>query len=165
MAIDSAPPRGVVPLQWSAFKSNAPVLFTWRGWKRVVYPSFDSFRYAFVHTLPPTEQRAAYERHVVPETGRIFFQAGLALLNPKSPVRVNFRNGRRGPLLLIAGGSDHIVRAASNRSNYRKYAGSAAVTDFKEFAGRTHWIIAQEGWEEVAGYIADWAERLAPPAA
>jgi pimeloyl-ACP methyl ester carboxylesterase len=158
VAIDSAPPRGVVPLQWSAFKSNAPVLFALGGWKRILHLSFEGFSYAFVHTLPLADRRAAYERHVVPETGRIFFQAGLALADPRSPVRVNFQNGQRAPLLLIAGGNDHIVPAASNRANHEKYRGSAAVTDFKEFPGRTHWIIAQDGWEEVAGYAADWAE-------
>jgi hypothetical protein len=46
------------------------------------------------------------------------------------------------------------------RRNYRKYAKSAAITDFHEFAGRTHWIIAQDGWQEVADFTLDWiAER------
>jgi pimeloyl-ACP methyl ester carboxylesterase len=165
VAIDSAPPRGVLPLQLSALRSNAPVLLTWRGWKRVVHQTEDQFRYGWVHTLPPAEQRAAYDGHVVPETGRIFFQAALAPLNPRSPVRVDFRNARRAPLLLVAGGADHTCPAASNLSNYRKYAGNGAVTDFKEFAGRTHWTLAQDGWRDVAGYVAEWAERLPPRSA
>ena len=37
-----------------------------------------------------------------------------------------------------------------------RYMKSSAKTDFKEFPGRAHWIIAQEGWEEVAGYIENW---------
>ena len=73
--------------------------------------------------------------------------------------RVNFDNAQRAPLLIIAGSADHVVPAAMNRVNYRKYKSSLAVTDFKEFAGRAHWIIAQPGWEEVAGYIADWLEQ------
>ncbi len=36
------------------------------------------------------------------------------------------------------------------------------MTDFREFAGRTHWIIAQEGWQEVAGAALDWIDAHAP---
>ena len=57
---------------------------------------------------------------------------------------------------MVAGGVDRIVPASINRRNYHKYARSSAVTDFREFPGRSHWIIAQEGWEEVSGFIADW---------
>ena len=122
--------------------------------------SLKTFRYAFVNTLPPAEQRAVYQRQVVPETGRIFFQTAFAPLRPSSPARVNFKNGKRAPLLITAGGSDHIVPASTNRSNYRKYKDSPARTDFKEFADRSHWIMAEPGWEEVAGYIDDWLGGL-----
>jgi pimeloyl-ACP methyl ester carboxylesterase len=160
VAIDPAPPKGVLPLQFSAFKANLGILLTWRGWERIVHQSFQTFQYAFVNRVPFEAQKAAYQRHVVLETGRIFFQAGLALLDRKNAVRVNFRNPNRAPLLLIAGEKDHVVPAAMNRSNYAKYRGSGARTDFKEFPGRCHWIIAQEGWEEVAGYVAEWLQQL-----
>jgi pimeloyl-ACP methyl ester carboxylesterase len=160
VAIDSAPPKGVLPLQWSALKSNAGVLLKWRAWERIVHQSFKQFQYAFVHTLPLAEQRAAYDRHVVPETGRIFFQAALAALDRRNSVKVNYDNPNRAPLLLIAGSEDHIVPAKMNKMNYRKYKDSRARTDFKEFAGRTHWIIAQDGWEEVADYISQWLTSL-----
>jgi hypothetical protein len=39
---------------------------------------FEDFCYAFVHTLSPEAQRAAYDTQVVPESGRIFFQDALA---------------------------------------------------------------------------------------
>src|SRR5260370_1287287 len=67
VAIDSAPPKGVLTLEWSALKSNAPVLFKWMGWERIAHLTFSEFQYAFVHTLPEPEQIAAYERQVVPE--------------------------------------------------------------------------------------------------
>lgn len=160
VAIDPAPPRGVLAFEPSAFRSLASVLFTWRGWRTVVHWSFATFRYAFVHKLPEDEARAAYEAHVTPETGRVFFQGALAGFQRSSPATVNFGNASRAPLLLIAGAQDHIVPAAVVRRNYRKYANSAAVTDFREFPGRTHWIIAQEGWPEVAEHVAGWlAER------
>jgi pimeloyl-ACP methyl ester carboxylesterase len=158
VAIDSAPPNGVFALEWTALRALWSVLATPFAWRRVVRWSFGRFRYAFVHTLAPAEQRAAYDRHVTPETGRIFWQDALAWLRPGGPCRVNFRNDKRAPLLLIAGSADRIVPARINRRNYRKYRRSTARTDFHEFAGRSHWTIAQPGWEEVAEYAAGWIE-------
>jgi len=161
VAIDPAPPRGVFAFEPSAVRSLASVLTTWRGWRKVVRWSPASFRYAFVHTLPEDQARAAYDTYVTPETGRIFFQGALAGFDRHSPTIVNFRNGARAPLLILAGSEDHIVPAAVVRRTYGRYS-SSAVTDFREFAGRTHWIIAQEGWQEVAGAALDWIDAHAP---
>jgi len=111
-----------------------------------------------VHPLTEAEQRAVYDTYVVPEPGRIFYQAGLATFN--NITRVNFKNNDRGPLLLIAGSVDRICPLSQVKSNYGKYKNARAITGFKEFDNRTHWIVAQPGWEEVAGYVADWLDRL-----
>jgi pimeloyl-ACP methyl ester carboxylesterase len=159
VAIDSAPPKSVLPFFYpSTVRSSLGVLLTPGGWGKVVRQSFSDFQYAFVHKLPADQQKAAYDKYVVPETGRIFFQAAFATLN--NVTRVNFRNDQRAPLLMIAGAADRNVTAAMNRVNFRRYQGSQAVTEFKEFENRCHWIIAQDGWEEVAGYIAGWLGRL-----
>jgi hypothetical protein len=40
----------------------------------------------------------------------------------------------------------------------RKYSShSEAVTEYKEFPGRAHFTLGQEGWQEVADYALDWA--------
>lgn len=155
VAIDSAPPRGVLPLQWTALRSSAGVLLTAMP-RSIVRLTLGQFRYAFAHNVADAAVRAAYERHVVPETRRIFFQAAVSLLDLVSPLRVDFGNSSRAPLLLVAGSDDHIVPAVQNRANYAKYRRSGARTDFKEFPRRTHWIIAQDGWEEVAGFAESW---------
>lgn len=160
VAIDPAPPKGVLPLEWSVLKSNASVLFKWMAWEQIVYLSFEDFCYAFVNTLTPEAQRAAYDTQVVPESGRIFFQSALAPLDPHSAVKVNFQNPERAPLLLTAGLKDHIVAPAMVRSNYEKYHHSPARTDLLEFPERTHWIIAQDGWDEVASSIHAWLTQV-----
>ncbi|HLQ62047.1 MAG TPA: alpha/beta hydrolase [Candidatus Acidoferrales bacterium] len=157
VAIHPAPPRWVPVTQWTSIRANLGVLTTWGGWRKVVRMSFPQFQYAFVNGLAEAEQRAAYDRYVVPETGRIFFQSGL-----QSPATgVNFKNSKRAPLLITAGGEDHIVPVSLNRSNFRRYAGSGAVTDFQEFPGLRHWVIAEPGWEEVAEHVTAWFERQA----
>jgi pimeloyl-ACP methyl ester carboxylesterase len=160
VAIDSAPPRGIWAYEPTALRSLLGALTRYLLGSKIVRWSFGSFRYAFVDTLPPAEARAAYDRQVIPETGRVFFQSAFALLNPRSPARLDFRRTGRAPLLLIAGAKDRIVPPVINRRNHRAYATSSARTDFREFPDRTHWIIAQDGWEEVAEAVAAWLEEV-----
>jgi hypothetical protein len=80
---------------------------------------------------------------------------------------VNYKNDERVPLLLIAGGEDHhLLPASLTDSTFKHYRNSSAVTDYHEFAGRSHYTIGEDGWEEVADYAHEWAEANAtPPAA
>jgi pimeloyl-ACP methyl ester carboxylesterase len=165
VAIDSAPPKGVWAFEPTALRALMTTLLHWRVWRKVVTWKYSNFRYAFVHTLPEAEARAAYDRQVVPETGRIFWQSAIAMLDRASPITVNFSNGTRAPLLLLAGAKDRIVPPVINRRNYKAYAKSPARTDFQEFPDRVHWIIAQDGADEVAGYVADWLAGLGLEAA
>ena len=103
------------------------------------------------------EAHQLYETFAVPAPGAPLFQAATANLNPFAATRVNFRNGGRAPLLLIAGGDDHTVPTSVVRSTYKKYARSTATTAFREFPARSHLLIAQDGWEEVAEYALAWA--------
>jgi hypothetical protein len=42
------------------------------------------------------------------------------------------------------------------RRTFRHYRSAAAITTYREFQGRTHWIIAEPGWEEVAAFVDAW---------
>ncbi len=159
VAIDSAPPKGVTP-SWSAVRASAPVLSAFGGWRRTLRMSYESFRWGFVHTLSEAQARAAYDEHVIPTPGRPFWQAALSPF--AGAMRVDTRKADRAPLLLIAGSADRTVTAAMNRANHRLYRRSAAVTDLHELPGRSHWIIAEPGWEEVVDDALAW---LAPHAA
>jgi pimeloyl-ACP methyl ester carboxylesterase len=145
------PPQGVIPLSWSFFRSTWPVINPLVPASRPYLMSFRHFQYTFVNDLPLAEQRAAYDTYVVPESRRLA-RGGLS-----RAARVDF--GRpHAPLLLIAGEKDHIMPASLNRQNYRRYAKSPSVTEFKQFPGRAHYsIIGGEGWEEVADYAVEWA--------
>ena len=57
--------------------------------------------------------------------------------------------------------TENTVRPASvSRSNFHKYRHSTAFTDYHEFADRSHNIIVEKGWEEVAQYAGDWLEGM-----
>lgn len=160
IALDSVAPEGVLALDWTVLKANSSVLFKWMGWEKVQTMTFPEFQYSFTNTFPEEEQHKYYERYVVPESGRIFFQIAFSQLDPHHAIRVNFKNNERMPLLLIAGEKDHLVPAHITKSNYEHYKHSTAQTDFYEFEGREHLLMAQDGWEEVAEYVANWLDQL-----
>jgi pimeloyl-ACP methyl ester carboxylesterase len=163
VAIDAAQPKGVLRLPFSQIRALSPVLLNPANVNRAVSFNFDQFRYAFANTMTEREAREAFQLNAIPAPGRIVFQTGLANLNPWAATKVDYRNDRRAPLLLIAGGEDHIVPASVNRSNFRKYRRSTATTDFVEFPGRSHLTIAQDGWEEVAEHALSWAQKHVAP--
>ena len=152
IAIDPAPPAGVFTTKWSFLKANFPVINPFKG-NTPDLISFSRFSYAFVNELPTQEQHDAYESFVVPESRNV----------PRSSTgkagKVDFRK-EHNPLLIIAGGNDNIIPSSLNLSNYKKYSNKTSRTDFKEFAGRTHFIIGQENWQEVAEYVIDWIGKL-----
>jgi Lysophospholipase len=147
VAINSAPPMGIFTTKWSFLKSNWPHITPFISQNSPIEMTFERFQYTFVNGLALAEQRAAYEKYIVPESRRIPRESLTARVNFKKP---------HPPLLLIAGSADNIIPSSLNKSNYARYKVSPSVTDFKEFAGRTHFIIGQKNWEEVADYILAW---------
>jgi alpha-beta hydrolase superfamily lysophospholipase len=152
VAIDSAPVRGILALPLSTLRSGFPVLKNPANNHRAVALTPEEFHYAFTNTLTEEESAAVYARYAVPGPGRVLFQAALANFNPHAATKVDFGNGARAPLLVIAGGLDHVSPVAVNEATARLQGKSEAITAYKEFPGRSHYILGQEGWEEVADY-------------
>ncbi|HTX09131.1 MAG TPA: alpha/beta fold hydrolase [Solirubrobacteraceae bacterium] len=166
VAIDAAAVRGVTKLPFTTLKSAFPVLKTPANNHRAVALTAEQFHYAFTNTMSEEESDRVYNRYAVPGPGRVLWQGALANFNPHTPAKVDFHNDERAPLLLIAGGADHIVPAAVDRQMAKKEAKSKAITEYREFPGRSHFTIGQEGWEEVADLALEWAlEHAVTPAA
>ena len=157
VAIDAAAPKGVLKLPLTQARSLWPVLKNPANRNRTVALTLDQFRYAFANNMSESEARAAYELNAIPGPGRPVFQAGFAGFASNAATKVNYRNDRRAPLLFIAGSEDHIVPPSVNRANQHKYRHSKAVTAFKEFPARSHLIVVQTGWQDVANHALAWA--------
>ena len=157
VAIDAGPPRGVLP-SFTATQSAAPVLLAWCGWSRILTMSLKSFSNTFANTLPAAQQQLAFNKYIVPAPGRIYFQAALGIGNG-----VNYKNPRRPPLLLVAGAEDRTSTTSMVRAMFKKHSSAPRRTDIVEFAGRSHWLIAEPGWEEVAGAALKWSKANALP--
>jgi alpha-beta hydrolase superfamily lysophospholipase len=161
VAIDPAPVKGILNLPLSTLRVSFPVLRNPANVHRATELTREQFHYAFTNTLTEEEASQVYDKYEAPGPGRVLFQAGLANFNPHAATRVNFKNNDRAPLLLIAGGKDHIAPASLTRANYELFRGSRAITELKEFPERSHFTIGEPGWESVADYALEWALRNA----
>ena len=168
VALSPAPPKGILVLPFSSLKAAAPALAHPSKWHGIVTLTLEEFTYGFVNTFSPEDAAAAYERYAVPETGQIFYEAGFANFHLNPPTEVHFKNAERAPLLIVGAGKDETVPASLARKQYEKYERSPAQTEYLEFEGRPHLLMAAEGWEEVAAAIDGWLdgvlEAQAPPA-
>ena len=160
VALSPAPPKGILVLPFSSLKAASPALAHPSKRHGIVTLSLEEFTYGFVNTFGPEEAAAAYERYAVPETGRIFYEAGFANFALHPPTEVHFKNEQRPPLLIVGAEKDHTVPASVARAQYKKYERSPARTDYLEFEGRPHLFIAGAGSDEVAAAIESWLDGV-----
>lgn len=157
VAIDSAAVKGILALPLSTLKSGLPVLKSLANNHKAVMLTPEEFHYAFTNTLTDEESAVVYQRYAVPGPGRVLFQGALANFTPHAATKVDFHNDDRAPLLIIAGGEDHVSPDAINQATAKRQGESRAITAYKEFPGRSHYTLGQPGWEDVADYALDWA--------
>ncbi len=149
VAIDSAPPQGLISLRWSFLKANWAVINPLADVSEAYLPDEDAFRYAFCDCVPEAEGRKVYADFATPESRRV----GNAPTTDLAQVRFKEKTA---PLLLIAGADDHIIPASLNYANFEEYEDAPSRTEFRMFPGRCHYIVQQDGWEDVASYVKGW---------
>lgn len=157
VAIASAPIKGIWKLPFTTMRVVTPQLINPRNNHRCVPLTPAQFHYAFMNNASREDSFHVYQRYAVPGPDHVLFQAELANFNPFAETRVNVMRNNRAPLLMIAGAQDHLIPPSIVRANVKAYRHSTATTEYREFSDRTHFIIAQSGWQEVASYALDWA--------
>lgn len=161
VALHPAPVKGVLRLPLTTLRSGFSILRNPANRHRAVPFSREDFRYAFGNTISQQESDAAWERYAVPGAGRVLFEAAFANLDPVAATKVDKRRENRAPLLLTAGGADHVVPASLVVANVNLYRGSTALTGFRCNPHRSHFIGGEPGWEEEADYALEWAVEAA----
>ena len=164
VAINSAPTEGVYVSPPSQLKSLFPILKNPLNHAKAVGFTPEEFRYAFTNTLSEEESQKVYDRYHIPAPAKWVWAYGVfANITPgPQETYVDYKNPNRAPLLFIGGGADRIMPPSVNKSNAKHYT-DATVTEYHEFAGRSHWTCGEPGWEAVADYALDWATKHVAP--
>ena len=127
----------MILVPFSSLKAAAPALAHPSTRRGIVTLTLEEFTYGFVNTFTTDEAATAYELYAVPETGRIFYEAGLANFHLDPPSEVHFKDAERAPLLIIGADSDHTVPASPSRSTRSTNARRREPTTSSSRGGRT----------------------------
>lgn len=162
VAISPAQVKGVLRLPPAQLHVTFPVLRNPANKNKTFGLTRKQFHYAFTNTMMSDEEaNAAYERYAVPGPCRVLFQAGFANFNPHAVTKVDFHKDDRPPLLVIGNSEDHTVPASVSRAAAKLLGRSRAIVDYQEYPGRPHFTAGAPGWEAVADYALEWANRHA----
>ncbi|CAG4990609.1 hypothetical protein DYBT9275_00569 [Dyadobacter sp. CECT 9275] len=149
VAIHSVPPQGIIPYEFSFLKAGYKALGFFTSVKKTYLMSLADWQYAFTNGMSLEEQKKSYEENTIPESKTVV-RDGLT-----SAAKVDFSK-EHAPLLLTSGDKDHIIPASLNLRNFKAYKKNGSVTDYKEFAGRNHFVLGLPTWKEDADYILEW---------
>jgi len=164
VGVEPGQPAGISTLPFSTVRTAFPILRNPFRKNKASQLSKAHFHFTFGNDLSRAESDKEYDLNAIPSFNRVFFEGVAGALNEKGGAsHVEYGRPERAPLLVIAGEIDHVVPPAIAKAIVKKYragaakTGSRAVVEYKEFPGRTHRIVSQKGWEEVADYALDWA--------
>ncbi|MFI7216923.1 alpha/beta hydrolase [Micromonospora maritima] len=161
VGVHPAPVKGVLKLPLSTLRSGFSILHNPANRHRAVPFTAEDFRYAFGNTISQEQSDAAWERYAVPGAGHVLFEGSFANLDPDSATEIDRKRADRAPLLITAGGEDHVIPASLAVSLANLYRSSPALTSYREFPGRSHFVGGEPGWEEEADFALEWAVEAA----
>jgi non-heme chloroperoxidase len=122
--------------------------------------TYEQFRYGFANAVTEDEAKQLYSTFAVPASGLPLFQAATANLNPWTEAKVDTKNPKRGPLLIINGEKDHTVPVAIGKASFKKQKRNDGVTEFVETPDRGHALTVDSGWREVADTALAFVKRF-----
>ena len=147
--ISSGPPTGILSLEFSFLKSLFPMFNPFVSGNTPYLMPFSHWQYTFTHSIPLAQQQASYEAQLVPESRHL----------PRDAIGATGKidlTKAHVPLLFMAGSDDQIMPTEINKKNLAAYKDPTSTRAYKEFSGRTHFIIGQDKWQEVAEYARSW---------
>lgn len=152
ISIDGAPPKNVFA-PWATIKVVFPVVNFFKG-SSPFLGSRDWYHHAFFNNYSKQESDKLYDQIAVPESRMI---ARDTLLT--SFAKVDFSKPHQ-PLLFIGGEKDNIFPSTFTKKIAGSYKDKNSITDYTSFAGRSHFICGEEGWQEVADHVISWIEKV-----
>src|SRR5689334_536287 len=139
VAIDPGPFRGVLPLPVSTLRVTVPIVGNPLNRRKAITLTFDQFKYGWTNAIDDEEEaKRLYETYHVAGPGVALMQMANANLNPRTEAKLDPKNPKRGPLLIIDGEKDHTVPWAIANAAYNRQKHNEAVTEIKKIPNRGH---------------------------
>jgi non-heme chloroperoxidase len=160
VGVAPAQTAGITVLPASTLRTGLPILSNPFGRNGAKPISKAHFHFTFGNDLPRATSDALWEQFAVPSYNRVLFEGVASTMNEKGGVtHVDYARADRAPLLVITGGIDHVAPPTIGKAIVAKYraSGSPAVVEYLEYDGRTHRLVSQPGWEEIADHALTWA--------
>jgi len=162
VGICPAQPAGIFSLPFSTVKATTAILTNPFNYASTVRISHKEYHYCFGnHLADEKDSAAAFDRYAIPSVAHVLWQAALSGLSSGGDAHVDFKKECRAPLLLVAASKDHVVAQSTVQKEFDAYkkGDGQPVVEMKVFEGRSHGIVNQEGWAEVADFALGFAER------
>jgi len=146
-----ASPAGINALSYTVIRSFWGILSKWGFWRTPHRISYKAAVYAMLNCLSAEQRRTEYAKLVF-ESGRAAAEIGFWLLDLHGAARVEAA-AITCPMLVVGAAEDRITPVAVIRKVARKYA---HVSTYREVAGHAHWVIGEDGWEDIAETVHRW---------
>lgn len=149
-----AAPAGIHAVTPSVARCFLSIQTKWGFWRKPMKQTYKEAVFGSLHQFSPEDRQRVYASFVY-ESGRAATELGFWMFDRQKTTYIDSES-ITVPTLIIGGGDDRIVPASVVRKVAKKYA---HIADYKEFTEFAHYVIAQPGWEIVAGYVADWLNK------
>jgi pimeloyl-ACP methyl ester carboxylesterase len=150
VAIDSVAPNAMLDFDWGFFKNSATIANPFKG-NEPFFMDEETFHGSFANTMTESASNEAFNNYATHDSRNVLRDC----MGTAGQLDVTIPHA---PLLLIGGEKDEIIPASLTEKNAKAYTNENSVADYKEFAGRSHYICGEPGWEEVASYIYNWLQ-------
>ncbi|HVV64467.1 MAG TPA: alpha/beta hydrolase [Rhizomicrobium sp.] len=148
-------PWGVLPTTLFEIAAVQALLAGGDYWNAPLAPNFAVAAAHALDKLPEDERRAVYARFC-PESGRAAFEIMQWPFDLRCASRAPARHVTC-PVLCLVGSEDKINPPSTVARIAARYDGRSRL---EVLDGRSHWLIAEPGWEDVAGRALAWLGAL-----
>jgi len=148
IAISSVAPNAMLDFDWGFIRNSAVIANPLKGDDPVCMDA-ETFHGSFANTLSEAAATAAFDDLATHDSRNVL----RGCMGPDGRIDLA---APHGPLLLIGGEADEIIPGDLTRKIYDAYADNGSVTTLKVFAGRSHFICNEPGWDEVASFAELW---------
>jgi len=151
-----APAAGVMALQPSVIRVFLRTLLTWGFWRKGTFPTYKEARGGLLNNFSDEQARELYKGFVW-ESGRATFEIGNWFMDFGKGSAVPYKDINT-PLLIMGAGKDRITPLSVVRASAKKLS---HTSEFEILPDNAHWVLAEKGWENIAGRCVEWIKKTA----